>query len=118
MPVSFKEYKHLCIRYIRLLIANSYKAMNGELGQTRVLAISPRNKTLIQQLEDYQEDEFGKFLKGNDDAIDALIAGVQPLAKAHRVLIQEMQEEARRDVLKKQPRDVPDHLKLVKGQRA
>ncbi len=118
LPVSFKEYKHLCIRYIRLLLANSHKAVNGEMGQMRVLAISPRNVTLIRQMEDYEEDEFGKFLKGEDDSVDALIAGVQPLAKAHRVLIEQMQEKAKANVLKKQPADVPEHLKLLKGQRA
>lgn len=118
IPVSFGEYKLLCVRYIRLLLANSYKAMHGEPGQTRVLAISPRNVKLKEQMEDYEEDEFGKFLKGDDDAVDALIAGVQPLAKAHRVLIEEMQERARENVLKKQPKDVPEHLKLVRGQRA
>lgn len=118
IPVSFGEYKLLCVRYIRLLLANSYKAMNGQPGQTRILAISPRNVKLKEQMEDYEEDEFGKFLKGEDDAVDALIAGVQPLAKAHRVLIEEMQERARENVLKKQPKDVPEHLKLVRGQRA
>ncbi len=118
VPVSFGEYKTLCVRYIRLLLANSYKAMNGELGQTRILAISPRNTTLIRQMEDYEEDEFGKFLKGDDDAVDALIAGVQPLAKEHRSLVEAMQEKARKKVLKGQPAGVPEHLKLVRGQRA
>ena len=118
LPVSFSEYKHLCVRYIRLLLSNSYKAMNGEPGQTRLLAISPRNVKLIEQMEDYEEDEFGKFQKGNDDAVDALIAGVQPLAKAHRVIVEQMQADAHRKALKLQPKDVPDHLKLVRGQRA
>lgn len=118
LPVSFNEYKHLCVRYIRLLIANSFKAMNGDPSTTRVLAISPRNVKLIEQMEDYEEDEFGKFQKGNDDCVDALIAGVQPLAKQHRVIVEEMQEQARRKVLKLQPQNVPEHLKLVRGQRA
>jgi hypothetical protein len=118
IPVSFNEYKHLCVRYIRLLLANSHKAVNGSAPELRVLVISPRNVKLAEQMEDYEEDEFGKFQKGNDDAVDALIAGVQPLAKAHRVIIEAMQEEARKNVLKKQPKDVPEHLKLVRGQRA
>lgn len=118
LPVSFNEYKTLCVKYLRLLLANSYKAMHGEPGTTRLLAISPRNTKLIEQMEDYEEDEFGKFQKGNDDAVDALIAGVQPLAKAHRVIVEEMQAEARRKVLKGQPAGVPEHLKLVRGQRA
>lgn len=118
IPVSFAEYKTLCVRYIRLLLKNSYEAMNGSPHQTRVLAISPRNVKLKEQMEDYEEDEYGKFLKGNDDAVDALIAGVQPLAKAHRVIIEKMQEEARTDVLRKQPKDVQKHLELVRGQRA
>lgn len=118
IPVSFGEYKTLCVRYIRLLLKNSYEAMKGSPTRTRILAISPRNVKLKEQMEDYEEDEFGKFLKGNDDAVDALIAGVQPLAKAHRVIIETMQEEARTKVLRGQPKDVPEHLRLVRGQRA
>lgn len=115
LPVSFGTYKDLCVRYIRLLLANSYRAMNGEPGQTRICAISPRNVKLLEQMEDYQEDEFGKFLKGNDDAVDALIAGVQPLAKEHRLVIHQMQAKARDYVgghLRGDPR-----LKVLKGQR-
>lgn len=120
LPVSFNEYKMLCIKYIRLLLANSYKALQGEMGMIRVLAISPRNTMLIEQMQDYEEDEFGKPLKGGDDAIDALIAGVQPEAKQHRVIIEQMQAQAKGDKLAKlQPvREMPEHLKLRRDQIA
>lgn len=116
LPVSFGEYKALCVRYIRLLLANSYRAMNGEPGATRVLAISPRNVTLLEQMEDYQEDELGRFQKGNDDAVDALIAMVQPLAKEHRLIIQGIQENASTRVPGRPVRSDP-RLTILKGQR-
>ena len=54
---------------------------------TRVLAISPRNTVLLEQLRGYQQDpETGKPLKGDDDAVDSLIALVAPIARRHRDL--------------------------------
>ena len=54
-----------------------------------MLAISPDNKILIGQLRSYAfkkgaNGEYEKFEKGNDDAVDSLIAGAQPVAKRHR----------------------------------
>lgn len=118
LPVSFSEYKLLCVRYIRLLLANSFAAMSGSPDKTRVLAISPRNVKLREQLEDYQEDEFGKFQKGNDDAVDALIAGVQPLAKQHRIIIADMQQRAVRGKAPLQPERVDPNKVILRRQQA
>jgi hypothetical protein len=82
VPVSFAAYKSLCVSYLRILLR---RTLAGE--ETRVLAISPANTVLIEQMRDYQQTETGKFEKGNDDAVDSLIAGVQPLAKKHRDLV-------------------------------
>lgn len=103
-PVSFSHYKMLGIKYLRILLRNSYAAVEaGDDGDlSRVLAISPQNRLLLDQMEAYQEDEFGKPLKGDDDAVDALIAGATPLARKHRVLIQQLEEEAR-NLAKLQP---------------
>lgn len=118
VPVSFKEYKLLCVRYIRLLLENSFKAVNGGALEARVLAISPRNRLLKEQMEEYQEDEFGKFEKGDDDAVDALIALVQPDARTHRMLIEQMQERAKKGLAKKQPTARPDVPPMLRRQQA
>lgn len=84
VPVAFGAYKSLCVSYLRMLLR---RTLAGET--TRVLAISPTNRVLLEQLRSYQQDEQGKFEKGGDDAVDALIAGVQPVAKRHRELVDE-----------------------------
>lgn len=90
-PVSFGKSKDLTIRYLRLLMRRTLEAKEAGWpeGQamTRVLAISPTNELLCEQLPEYQEGEDGKPVKGNDDAIDALIAGAEKPAKAHRKVI-------------------------------
>ena len=91
-PVHFGKYKDLTIRYLRLLMRRTLEAKEAGWpeGQamTRVLAISPANETLCDQLPEYQEGEDGKPVKGNDDAIDALIAGAEKPARAHRKIIE------------------------------
>lgn len=84
VPVSFGTYKSLCVGYIRMLLR---RTLAGE--STRVLAISPANTVLIGQMRSYTQLEDGRFEKGNDDAVDSLIAGVQPIAKRHRALLNE-----------------------------
>lgn len=84
VPVSFSTYKSLSVAYLRMLLR---RTLAGE--ETRVLAISPRNTILIGQARSYTQGEDGKFEKGNDDAVDSLIAGVAPVAKRHRALVDE-----------------------------
>lgn len=95
-PVAFGEYKLLAIKYLRLLMR---RTLDGE--KTRVLAISPKNTLLLEQLRDYQEGENGMPLKGSDDAIDALIAGVTPAARANRATLDKKAEEAKRQADRK-----------------
>lgn len=82
IPVAFGTYKSLCVAYLRVLLR---RTLQGET--TRVLAISPSNPILLEQMRAHQQKPDGGFVKGNDDAVDSLIAGVQPLAKRHRALI-------------------------------
>ena len=93
VPVSFKDYKQLAIKYLRLLMRNSY---DGK--PTRVLAIDPQNEKLGEQLQTVQQKETNPDLieKGNDDTVDALIAGAYRLAVAHRNLIEELERRATR----------------------
>lgn len=81
-PVAFAQYKDLTIRYLRLLLR---RVSEGET--TRILAISPTNTTLLGQMRRYETDALGKPKKGDDDAVDALIAGGTPTAKSHRAVI-------------------------------
>lgn len=82
VPIPFAKYKSLAIGYLRFLLR---RTAAGET--TRVLAISPRNTVLLEQLRGYQQDpETGKPLKGDDDAVDSLIALVAPIARRHRDL--------------------------------
>ena len=82
VPIPFAKYKSLAIGYLRYLLR---RTAAGET--TRVLAISPRNTVLLEQLRGYQQDpETGKPLKGDDDAVDSLIALVAPIARRHRDL--------------------------------
>lgn len=89
-PVAFGEYKMLAIKYLRLLMS---RALEGK--PDRVLAISPTNELLCAQLRGYAEDDFGKPIKGDDDAVDALIAGVAPLARKHRATLDREMERAK-----------------------
>ena len=106
-PVRFNEYKLLAVRYIRLLLRRTLEAKEagwppGE-KLTRLLAISPKAVRLIEQMQDYQEDEQDKFQKGNDDHVDALIAGVTPVARKHRAVVEKEIAEAKRRAALAQP---------------
>ena len=89
-PVAFGEWKELTVKYLRLLMKRTL-----EEETTRILAISPENVELGEQLRAYEEDEQGKFLKGDDDAVDSLIAGAAPIARAHRKMVEQKLEEAK-----------------------
>lgn len=106
VPIAFGEYKDLTVRYLRLLLN---RTLAGHA--TRVLAISPRNELLADQLRGMQVDDKDKLVKGDDDSVDALIAGVAPLAIRHRETAAQELAEARRN----QP---PNPLSLRPGQVA
>ena len=82
VPVAFGTYKSLTVSYLRTLLR---RTAAGET--TRVLAISPKNTVLLEQMRAYTQLEDGRFEKGNDDGVDSLIAGAQPVAKRFRALI-------------------------------
>lgn len=84
VPVPFGKWKSLCISYLRALLR---RTAQGET--TRVIAISPKNTVLLAQLRSYTQDDLGRIEKGGDDAVDALIAGVQPVARRHRESVEE-----------------------------
>jgi hypothetical protein len=83
VPISFGEHKQEAISYIRLLLRGAQEWPHS----TRALAISPRNPILLEQMFDYRYDEHGRIVKLDDDAVDALIAGVAPTAKRHRAML-------------------------------
>lgn len=91
--VSFAKSKLLAIRYIRLLLRRTREGKD-----TRVLAISPQNEVLLEQLRGYgyKENDPERFEKGDDDAVDALIAGVAPVARKHRKVVEAEIAEAKR----------------------
>lgn len=91
-PVAFGKYKVLTVRYLRLLMRRTLEEKTD-----RILAISPDNGELIDQMRDYQPDKEGidRFQKGNDDAVDALIALTAPIARAHRKMVEEEAEKAK-----------------------
>lgn len=93
VPVAFGTYKSLAVSYLRLLLR---RTLDGET--TRVLAISPANTILLEQMLDYTQADDGKFEKGGDDAVDSLIAGVTPIARKHREAIQENLDRAKQPV--------------------
>lgn len=89
VPVAFGEYKSLVVGYLRFLLR---RTLDGE--KTRILAISPKNTTLLEQMRSIEQLEDGRLVKGNDDAVDALIAGAQPVAKRHRALVDDLDRAA------------------------
>jgi hypothetical protein len=85
VPVAFGTYKSLTVAYLRFLLR---RTLAGET--TRVLAISPANTIVIEQMRTLEQKEDGMIIKGNDDAVDSLIAGTQPVAKRHRALVEDI----------------------------
>lgn len=95
VPVHFNKDKDPAIRYLRLLMGRAKAHLEGENDGTRILAISPKNALVIEQLRGYEHDDFGKPLKGKDDAVDALIAAVSPIAKRHRATVDAAAHQAK-----------------------
>jgi hypothetical protein len=93
--VAFAKHKDPIIRYLRLLMNRTREFIDGKGDGTRVLAISPLNTLLLDQLRGYKEDHFGKPLKGDDDAVDALIAGASPVQRAHKGTMDERTAQAK-----------------------
>ena len=78
--VAFSKHKEATIGYLRQLFE---RAAAGK--ETRIIAISPQNKVLLQQLRSYEIDPTtGKPRKGGDHSVDALIALMAPVADRHR----------------------------------
>lgn len=87
-PVAFGRHKHETIGYLRHLLERGLKGHT-----TRILAISPRNTILLDQLralelKDPDAYDF-KVVKTNDHLCDALVAGVAPIAARHRDVVSE-----------------------------
>lgn len=121
VPISFSHYKDLSVKYVRLLLKNTY-----DEKATRVLALAPAgegNKKLIEQLEDLQgkETDPEKVMKGNDDGPDGLLALCAPLARKHRHIIERLEQEAKskKPLAVLQPLDdIPPTKQLTKEQAA
>lgn len=75
--VNFSKRKDRTIGYLRELFHRT-----GEGKATRVIAISPTNTVLIDQLRGLKQTEDGKVVKGDDHGPDALIAAAAPVAAA------------------------------------
>jgi hypothetical protein len=73
--VPFGEYKDRVVGFLRQLFRRTHEDFD-----TRIIAISPHNKTLLSQLRGLRQDDKGKVVKENDHAPDALIAGACPIA--------------------------------------
>lgn len=119
-PISFKEYKQLSIKYGRLLLKNA-AGWNGDEDSvpTRAAAISKSNELLVDQLQMIQQKETNPDLtdKKNDDAVDAWLAKIAPLARKHRIIIQEMEQDAKQNKVLQPPRN-PDVPELTEEQAA
>jgi len=115
VPISFKEYKQLSIKYGRLLLKNATLGPDA----TRVAAISPRNELLVDQLQMVQQKETNPDLtdKKNDDAVDAWLAKLAPLARRHRHIIEKMEQDAKQKAVI-QPPAVDEELALTEEQVA
>jgi hypothetical protein len=84
-PPPAGSYKEETVHYLRRLFR---RVAEGET--TGVIAISPRNVVLIRQLYAlrFADDDSGKVEKIDDHGPDALIAGVAPVARRHRKLVE------------------------------
>jgi hypothetical protein len=79
--VPFGKYKQQNVGYLRWLFRRA-----AEGHRTRIIAISPRNTELLRQLRGmaFSDQDVGKVDKGDDHGPDALIAGINQIASAHR----------------------------------
>lgn len=73
--VDFNKRKRRTIGFLRQLFART-----AEGKTTRVIAISPANTVLLQQLRDLRLNDKGDVVKENDHAPDALVAMAWPVA--------------------------------------
>lgn len=78
--VAFATRKDEAIGYLQQLFRRT-----AEGKDTRIIAISPRNDVLLDQLRGYHRDAVsGRIVKGDDHSVDALIALISPVAQRHR----------------------------------
>lgn len=73
--VDFNKRKERTIGFLRALFR---RTAEGET--TRIIAISPENDVLLDQLRGLKLNELGRVVKEADHGPDALIAGVWPIA--------------------------------------
>lgn len=73
--VDFNRRKRRTIGFLRQLLRRTHEGHD-----TRVLAISPQNTVLLQQLRGLRLNDKGDVVKEADHAPDALIAGAWPVA--------------------------------------
>lgn len=73
--VAFSKRKKQTIGFLRELFTRTAQG-----HEHRVIAISPSNVMLLEQLRGLQQDERGEVIKKNDHGPDALIAGAAPVA--------------------------------------
>jgi hypothetical protein len=86
VKIPFNSYKVETIKYMRYLAARSYKARNADIIPHQVLAISPRNVVLAEQIFGWERksEETEEAIKENDHGPDALVAGIAPISRRHR----------------------------------
>jgi hypothetical protein len=90
--VAFQKYKKEAITYERLLFRRT------AMGRTkRIIAIHPDNVDLIRQLKGWErkDEETDDAVKADDHGPDALLAGIAPIAKAHRAYVQKLLDKAK-----------------------
>ena len=80
--VPFGKFKREAHAYLCRLAS---RTLDGNLVQA--LAISPACRVLRDQMQRLPKDENGDIVKGNDHAVDALIAGVASVAARHRATV-------------------------------
>lgn len=97
--IAFGKYKRETMNYLRLLFKRT-----AEGKPNRIIAIHPANEVLIRQLRSWKRkteesedtDKSDKTNKVDDHGPDAVVAGVAPTAASHRVYINQMIEQAKK----------------------
>lgn len=83
--VAFSKHKKATYGYIKQLVKRT-----AEGKDIRVIAISPKCAVLLRQMRSYEIDpKTGMPKKGDDHTVDALIAGMAPIAEAHLAMVEE-----------------------------
>lgn len=91
--IAFGKYKKESVNYLRLLFKRT-----AEQRTKRVIAIHPDNERLVMQLKAWRrkDEESEDAIKEDDHGPDAIVAGVAPIARAHRAYIEAMINKAKK----------------------